>query len=124
MRWTEERAYTQDTGMGFTLEMTHADGGRVEHQFRAEALDKLLMYMAYFVRGCGFVVDSLDSLEFVSDNIDHPSGDEYDEGYDEGRNNMREVAIDSFKRVLGHSSANVRANYTDMLTAFTQLMEG
>ena len=124
MSWAEDRTYGQDTGMGFTLEMTHADGGRVEHQFRAESLDDLLMHTGYFVRGCGFMVDATDSLEFVPDHSIRASSDAYDEGYTEGYNNMREVAIDSFKRVLGHSSANVHANYTDLLTAFTHLMEG
>ena len=121
MSWTEERTYRQDVGMGFTLEMTHADGGRVEHQFRSESLDDLLMYIAYFVRGCGFVIDGRDILQFHPDDSDEASS--YEQGYAVGRERMREDAIDSFKRVLGHSSANVRANYTDMLTAFTDMME-
>lgn len=81
--WTEERSYEQDTAMGFTLEMTHADGGRVEHQFRAESLDDVLMHIGYFVRGCGFVVQATDTLDFIPDDSE-PSESGYEEGYRDG----------------------------------------
>ena len=105
MIWTEERTYAQDTAMGFILEMSHADGRRVEHQFRAESLDELLVSVAYFVRGCGFVIDGTDSLDFVPDDSgEHdPSLDDlYDSGYRDGRGDgeivMRRRAETMFMR--------------------------
>ena len=122
MSWTEERTCAQDTGMGFTFEMTHADGGRVEHQFRAESLDELLMYVAYFVRGCGFVVDATDSLDFVPDD----SGDEeyaqalhdevYRAGREDGASDMRHRAEIMFMRQFNIDSTDpMFTKYRSML---------
>ena len=123
--WTEERSYEQDTGMGFILEMTHAEGGRVEHHFRAETLDKLLMYIAYFVRGCGFVVDATDSLEFVPDYTDSEPGDPryesgYNDGYDAGMEDMQDRAEQAYAQILMDSQYRRIPN----LNAFTEMLKG
>jgi hypothetical protein len=57
-----------DRGMHFVVEMKHGGGGLVEHHFKADGLDDVLMHLGYFVRGCGFVVGGTESLEFVPED--------------------------------------------------------
>ena len=124
MSWTEERTYGQDVGMGFTLEMTHADGGRVEHQFRAESLDDVLMYVGYFVRGCGFVVDATDTLEFVPEYTDSETNDStyesgYRFGYDAGMEDMQDRAEQAYAQILIDSN-----HYIPNLESFNEMIKG
>lgn len=49
----------------FTLKMDDGFGRSVETSFESEFLPEVLMNVDLFLRGCGYVIDAYDQLEYV-----------------------------------------------------------
>lgn len=53
----------------FTLRMDQDDlGHSVEVTFNEDFLDDVLMHVDMFLRGCGYVIDKYDKLEYVDND--------------------------------------------------------
>jgi hypothetical protein len=49
----------------FTLKMEDDYGRTIEHSFEEETLQEVLMHLDMFVRGCGYVINTYDQLDYV-----------------------------------------------------------